>query len=182
VTSEIGVAAAIKERPETQRGRLLFGLLLTVHARIRSELEGIERLAAAVVNGLSADDFGHALEGLRSNSMLWQLQVSCLRYCRFVHSHHSAEDAEFFDELEETNPALGPVVEQLRADHRGVSDYLDRVDASAGALTADDSLDARRAVADALEALAAHLRAHLHFEERSVAATTRRLHDWKDDQ
>ena len=41
----------------------------------------------------------------------------------------------------------------------------------------DDSLDARRAVADALEALKEHLLAHLEYEERSIAATARRLRD-----
>jgi hemerythrin-like domain-containing protein len=53
--------------------------------------------------------------------------------------HHNAEDVEFFDELEETNPALAPVVERLRADHRAVSNYLDGVEEAARALTADDS-------------------------------------------
>jgi hypothetical protein len=41
----------------------------------------------------------------------------------------------------------------------------------------DDGLDARRAGADALEALAGHLRLHLEHEERSIAATARRLPD-----
>jgi hemerythrin-like domain-containing protein len=91
--------------------------------------------------------------------------------------HHNAEDREFFDELEETNPAIGPVVERLRADHRAVSDYLDAVEAAARALREDDSHDARRAVADALEVLKGHLLAHLEYEELNVAATARRLRD-----
>ena len=41
----------------------------------------------------------------------------------------------------------------------------------------DDGLDARRAHADALEALAGHLHAHREHEERSIAATARRLPD-----
>ena len=41
----------------------------------------------------------------------------------------------------------------------------------------DDGLDARRAGADALEALAGHLHGHLEHEERSIAATARRLPD-----
>ncbi len=168
---------AFEATPETNRGRMLYGMLLAVHAGIRSELVSVERLAAAVIDGLSADGLNEELEGLRSNSQLWQFQVSCLRYCRFVHSHHHAEDTDFFGELEETNPAIGPVVERLRAEHRAVSDYLDTVEAAARALTHDDSLDARRAVADALEALEGHLRAHLDYEERSVAATARRLRD-----
>ena len=152
-------------------------MLLAVHAGIRGELAGVERLAAAVVDGLSVDGLSQELKALRSNGTLWQFQVSCLRYCRFVHSHHHAEDTDFFDELEETNPALAPIVDRLRAEHRAVSDHLDAVEAAARALTDNDSVDARRAVADALEALEGHLLAHLEFEERSVAATARRLRD-----
>lgn len=168
---------AFEETPETERGRVLYGMLLAVHASIRGELVSVERLAAAVVDGLSVDGLNEELEALRSKGTLWQFQISCLRYCRFVHLHHHAEDTDFFGELEETNPAIGPVVERLRAEHRAVSDYLDAVEAAARALTDDDGLDARRAVADALEALEAHLLAHLEYEERSVAATARRLRD-----
>ena len=158
---------AFEETPETARGRTLYRMLLAVHAGIRGELASVERLAAAVVDGLPADELNEELQALRGNSTLWQFQVSCLRYCRFVHSHHHAEDTDFFDELEETNPAIRPVVERLRAEHRAVSDHLDAVEAAARALTDNDSVDARRAVADALGALEGHLLAHLEYEERN---------------
>ncbi len=164
-------------RPETARGRMLYQSLLAVHALIRRDLTTVERLAADVVDGLPADGLHEELEALKSNGMLWQFQVSCLRYCNFVHLHHNAEDTDFFDELEETNPAIGPVVDRLRADHRAVSDHLDAVEAAARALTGDDGHDARRAVADALEVLKRHLLAHLDYEELNVAITTRRLRD-----
>jgi hemerythrin-like domain-containing protein len=101
-----------------------------------------------------------------------------LRWCGFVHSHHHAEDVMFFDELEETNPAIAPVVERLKADYRAVSSYLDAVEAAARALSADDSDDARRAVADRLEELEGHLLTHLEYEELNVAGTARRLRDF----
>jgi Hemerythrin HHE cation binding domain len=166
---------AFEDRPETARGRLLYKMLLAVHSSIRRDLERVEQLAAAVLDGLPAQEVSEQVETLKSNGLLWQFQVSCLRYCSFVHMHHHAEDVEFFDELEQTNPALGPVVERLRADHRAVSDYLDAVEAAARALSRDDSHDARRAVADALEALKEHLLTHLDYEEVSVADTARRL-------
>jgi len=168
---------AFEETPETNRGRVLYRMLLAVHAQIRRELEHVERLAAAVVDGMPADGLHEQLDGLRSSSFLWQFQISCLSYCGFVHRHHHAEDADFFEELEETNPAIVPVVERLRAEHRTVSDLLDEVEAAARALTDNDSLDARRAVAGALEALAEHLLAHLEFEEQSIAATVGRLRE-----
>jgi hypothetical protein len=165
----------LEATPETERGRTLYRMLLAVHAGIRSELKSVQRLASAVVDGLSVEKVNDELETLRGNSTLWQFQISCLRYCGFVHSHHHAEDTDFFDELEATNPAIAPVVERLRAEHRAVSDHLDAVEAAARALTDNDSVDARRAVADGLEALEEHLLAHLEYEERAVAATARRL-------
>jgi hypothetical protein len=156
--------AVFEDRPETARGRMLHEALLAIHALIRRDLTTVERLAAAVLDGLPADEVHGELEALKGNGMLWQFQMSCLRYCGFVHSHHNAEDIEFFDELEETNPAIGPVVERLRAEHRAVSDYLDDVEAAARALTEGDGQEARRAVADALEV--------------NVAGTARRLRDF----
>ena len=166
-----------EDRPETARGRMLYQSLLAVHALIRRDLATVERLSSAVLEGLPQDGLHEELETLKSNGMLWQFQVSCLRYCGFVHLHHNAEDREFFDELEETNPAIRPVVDRLRAEHLEVSGYLDAVEAAASALTEDDRHDARRAVADALEALEGHLLAHLEYEERNIANTARRLRD-----
>jgi Hemerythrin HHE cation binding domain len=166
---------AFEESPETTRGRMLYEMLLVVHGHIRSDLIRVERLAEAVVGELSTDELEHELEELRSDTMLWQFQVSCLRWCRLVHLHHNAEDVEFFDLLEEANPAIGPVLERLRAEHREVAEFLDAVEGAARMLSGNDSLDARRAVADALQALAGHLLAHLEYEEHNVAATTRRL-------
>jgi hypothetical protein len=171
----VSAPLAFEESPETNRGRILYEMLLAVHGHIRSDLIRVERLAEAVVGELSPDELEHELEELRSNTMLWQFQVSCLRWCRLVHLHHNAEDMEFFDQLEETNPAIGPVVERLRAEHREVSNYLDAVEAAARTLSSNDSLPARRAVAHALQALAGHLLAHLEYEEQNVAATTLRL-------
>jgi len=166
-----------EDRAETARGRMLYQSLLAVHALIRSDLTRVEGLAAAVLDGLPADGVHQELEALKSNGMLWQFQVSCLRYCGFVHMHHNAEDRDFFDELEETNPAITPVVERLRAEHRAVSDYLDAVEAAARALSEDESHHARRAVADALDVLEGHLLAHLDYEEQNIASTARRLRD-----
>ena len=122
-----------EEIPETERGRILYQMLLAVHG-IRGELASVGRLAAAVVDGMSVEGVNEELEALRNETTLWQFQVGCLRYCRFVHSHHHAEDTDFFDELEETNPAIRPVVERLRAEHRAVSDDLGAVEAAARAL------------------------------------------------
>ena len=60
--------SAFEKAPETNRGRMLYRMLLAVHAGIRSELLSVEHLAAAVVDGLSVDGLNEELEALRSNS------------------------------------------------------------------------------------------------------------------
>jgi hypothetical protein len=80
--------------------------------------------------------------------------------------------------MRETTPAIKPVVERLRADHRAVSDYLDAVQASARALSNDESRVARQAVADALDILKGHLLAHLNYGEQHGASTAKRLRDF----
>jgi hypothetical protein len=166
---------AFEDRPETARGRWAYQALIAIHTLIRRDLAAVERLAAAVLDGLPTPGLHEQLEALKSDSTLWQLQVSCLRHCGFVHLHHHMEDIEFFGELEQTNPTIRPVVERLRAEHRAVSDLLDAVEAAAQALSADHGHDARRTVADALDALRGLLLAHLEYEELNVASTARRL-------
>jgi hypothetical protein len=135
--------------PETEQGRALFQELLWVHSAVRRDLETVRRLAAEVLDGLPAERLGAELKDLETNGPLWQLKVNCLRYCRFVHLHHNAEDILLFPRLRETDPAIGPVVDRLEDEHRRVS--------------------------DGLNVLATNLLAHLEFEEREAGPTLRRL-------
>jgi hypothetical protein len=142
---------------------------------IRRDLETVRRLAVEVGEGLSVEELRGALEGLQANGPLWQLKVNCLRYCRFVHSHHGAEDVLLFPTLRRANPGLAPVVDKLEADHRRVSDLLDDVERAAAALTDSDGDDARARVTLSLDVLAEQLLEHLDFEERNAGPTLRRL-------
>jgi hypothetical protein len=162
-------------RPETARGRAIYGMLLAVHAAIRRNLELIQALAVQALEGVDAEDLRRQLDDLKRDSMLWRLQVNCLRYCSFVHSHHNAEDADFFSELRETNPAINPVIDRLQADHRRVANDLDAVEIAARHLAEHDGRQSRQAVVDALQALRENLLAHLDFEERNLEATVRRV-------
>jgi Hemerythrin HHE cation binding domain len=169
---------AFEATHETARGRAIYELLLSVHAKIRRDLERVERLAAQALEGLPAEELRQQLDQLKRDSMLWRLRVNCLRYCRFVHLHHNAEDVDFFPELRETNPAINSVVDRLQADHRRVSDDLDAVEAAAKALADDEGQPARQAVVDALQGLADNLLAHLDYEELSLQPTVLRLREW----
>jgi hemerythrin superfamily protein len=146
-----------------------------VHGVIRRDLETVRRLAVAVGDGLSPQGLRDQLEELQTNGPLWQLKVNCLRYCRFVHMHHGAEDALLFPRLRSANPGLAPVVDRLEADHRRVSDLLDDVERAAAALADADRVETRDRVALALDVLTEHLLEHLDFEEQNAGPTLRRL-------
>jgi Hemerythrin HHE cation binding domain len=164
-------------KPETARGRAMFEMLLVVHAAIRRDLDLIQGLATQALDGVDAEDLRRQLHDLKRGSMRWRLQLGCLRYCGFVHSHHNAEDAYFFSELRDTNPAINPVIDRLEAEHRRVSDDLDAVEAAANGLADDDGPQARKAVVDTLQALRENLLGHLEYEERGVEATVRRVRE-----
>jgi hypothetical protein len=168
---------SFEAKPETARGRAMYEMLLAVHAAIRRDLDIIQGLATQALDGVDAEDLRRQLHALKRGSMLWRLQVNCLRYCSFVHSHHNAEDADFFSELRNTNPAINPVIDRLQAEHRRVSDDLDAVETAANRLADDDGQRARKAVVDALRALHRNLLAHLEYEELSIEATVRRVHE-----
>jgi hypothetical protein len=168
---------SFEARPETARGQWMYEALLTVHAHIRRDLDLIEALAEQALEGVEAEELRRQVHDLKRGSMLWRLQINCLRYCSFVHSHHGAEDADFFRELRETNPAINPVIDRLRGEHRRVSDDLDAVEAAANALEHDDGQQARNAVVVTLRALRENLLAHLDYEERSIEATVRRVRE-----
>jgi hemerythrin-like domain-containing protein len=166
---------SLETKPETARGRATYEMLLAVHAAIRRDLDRVERLAEQALEGLPAEEIREELEEIKRDGMLWHLQIDCLRYCRFVHMHHNAEDREFFPELRETNPDLDPVIDRLQGDHRRVSDQLDAVETAARALVRDGGQPARRAVVESLHELAENLLEHLDYEELSIEATVLRL-------
>jgi hypothetical protein len=145
-----------------------------VHGRLRQDLATVERLAAEVADGAAPGVVVAGVRALETAGPLWRLRASCLHYCRFVHGHHRLEDRALFPELRRVNPALGPVVDRLQEDHRRVAGLLEDVESAAAALEGEDTPEIRAAVAEALEALASHLLAHLELEEESVAETLRR--------
>ena len=160
---------------ETDRGRAIFEELLWVHSIIRRDLATVEQLAADVDDGLPGEQVQDALGELKTAGPLWRLKVNCLRYCGHVHAHHGAEDVLLFPALRAADPAIGPVVDRLEADHARVSDLLDAIEAAARSLTDTDGGDARLRVIDGLTELHVHLLEHLDYEEQNAGPTMRRL-------
>ena len=163
---------------ETELGRALFDELLWVHSMVRRDLDTVRRLADNAARGSNAEDLKAEIDDLKTNGHLWRLKLGCLRYCRFVHSHHNLEDVALFPVLRGNNPALGSVVDRLEHDHRRVSHLLDGVETAANSLTIKDEGSTRERLRDALIKLSEELLAHLEFEERNAGPTIRRLHSF----
>ena len=53
------------EKSETLRGRVIYDLLLAVHAKIRRDLERVERLAEKALDGVPADEIRQELHELK---------------------------------------------------------------------------------------------------------------------
>jgi hypothetical protein len=160
------------------RGQAMLRELLGIHRMLRSNLTIIDDIAVAVAAGASQAEVQGQVLGLSGAGGLRTLQVNCLAYCRFVHGHHGVEDAAMFPRVRAANPAIGPVVDRLEADHRRVADLLDATEAAAEAL--DDTDAARAAVVDRLGALREHLLEHLDYEEHSLGPTMVRMTGWYD--
>jgi hypothetical protein len=149
-----------------------------VHRVIRHDLEIVRRLADEIGDGLSGAEAAARIEDLAVGSPLWQLKINCLQYCRFVHAHHHAESALLFPRLRQSDPALGPVVDKLEADHARVSDLLDEVSAVAQSLASAEDADVRKLLIVALTSLSDVLLVHLDYEEENISGTLRTWTSW----
>jgi hypothetical protein len=152
--------------------------LTWVHGMIRRDLEIVRGLADRLTDGLPGESAAATIADLAVGSPLWQLKVNCLQYCRFVHMHHHGESALLFPHLRRSDPALGPVVDKLEADHARVSDLLDEVTAAAVALAAQESAAGRKQLIGALADLSDELLAHLDYEEEHISPTLRTWTSW----
>ncbi len=164
--------------PANPRGEALVAELKWVHDMVRRDLATLRELAGAVREGLPPFDAAATIQDLATNGPLWRLRMNCLRYCRFVESHHLAETGHFFPYLRRINPALGPVIEKLDADHVVVAGHLEEVEAAAATLVRTDGPEHRDALITALETLSRDLLVHLDFEEEQLNPTLRTLTRW----
>jgi len=146
----------------------LLAQLRWVHDMVRRDLATVRDLAREAAGGAPAPGIQDGLRGLRTRGGLFQLRVNCLRYCQFVHEHHTNEDVALFPAVRRSAPRLGATVDRLEADHRAVADLLDEIEATARGLDDGDG-DARARLVEALEALSARLLEHLEFEEEALA-------------
>ena len=137
-------------------------------------LATVRRLAERVRDGAPAEEVRAVLRGLQTEGPLWKLRVNCLAYCRFVHAHHAIEDVHLFPILRRAEPALGPAVDRLEADHLRIAGHLGAVEAAAAGLDTEEETGRRERLVETLDGLAEHLVAHLAFEEEAIGPTLSR--------
>lgn len=103
--------------------------MVAIHDHLRSELGQIQ----AAVDQVSAGEMDPAVARGLINRMTvrqnhWTLGSFCASYCRIVTIHHAVEDSHVFPALAEADPGLTPLLERLGAEHRVITDVLDRFD------------------------------------------------------
>lgn len=172
------MTAPARAQSPNSRGEAMVAELKWVHSMIRRDLRIVGELADGVEEGRPAGEVAGELRSLAAAGPLWQLKINCLQYCRFVHSHHHAESILLFPALRRANPALGPVVDKLEADHTRVAELLDNVEAAARELAGHEDAEVRQRLTAALRTLSDELLEHLAFEEDNVADTMRTMTGW----
>ena len=125
-------------------------------------------MAADAGDGVPSDALRRDFEGLRTTSVLFQLQARCFSYCQLVHFHHTGEDVSLFPAARRAAPHLTTLVDRLEADHRAVAVLLDDVEAAADALDDNAAGEGRQRLAAALLTLSTDLSDHLQREEETL--------------
>jgi hypothetical protein len=146
----------------------MFRELLYIHTLLRRDLQTVRRLADEAREGRPAESLLAEVRSLQTNSPLWRLRYGCLYYCRFVHTHHTIEDAAVFPAVRRLEPSLNSVVDRLEEDHLTVHHITERIAAVAERVPADATDESRSALIQALIDLETHLLSHLAFEEDSL--------------
>lgn len=146
----------------------MFRELLYIHSLLRRDLKTVRRLAREARDGLPTEAILSEIRNLETNSPLWRLKYGCMYYCRFVHTHHTLEDAALFPMVRKHDPSLNSVVDRLEEDHLTVHHITERIVAVADEVATDASGESRGRLVEALTELEAHLLTHLAFEEESL--------------
>ena len=159
----------------------MFRELLTIHSYLRRDLQTVRRLARDARDGLSPQTILAEIRNLETNSPLWRLKFGCMHYCRFVHTHHTIEDAAVFPMVRKHDPSLNRVVDRLEEDHLTVHHITERIAAVADKVPNDASGVSRFQLVEALTDLEEHLLAHLALEEKSLGPLLSTWETWPEE-
>lgn len=153
---------------DAERAEGMFRELLYIHTLLRRDLLTINRLAKAARDGLDPASIVAEIHNLETNSPLWQLRYGCWHYCRFIHGHHTLEDAALFPMVRKADPVLNPIVDKLEWDHLHVHHITERIVEAAERVPTGPTGIARFELVQHLGDLETHLLEHLTLEEQSI--------------
>ena len=146
----------------------MFRELLAIHALLRRDLRTVRRLADGARDGLPPGAIAAEVRALESTSPLWRLKYGCWHYCRFVHTHHTIEDAAVFPMVRKHDPSLNTVVDRLEEDHLRVHHITERIAVEADGVATDATGSSRVRLVVALTGLEELLLGHLAREEEAL--------------
>jgi len=100
---------------------------------------------------------------------------------RFLHTHHTIEDAVLFPAIREQSPTLARVVDKMEEDQLVVHHITEHIAALADSVPGNASGISRFEFANALSELEQHLLSHLAFEEESIGPLLSTWNEWPLD-
>ncbi|MGH9095077.1 MAG: hemerythrin domain-containing protein [Acidimicrobiales bacterium] len=125
-----------------------------VHDALRRDLERTR-------TALSAEPYpGDAQRKAIATRVGWMMH--------FLHDHHSGEDCGLWPLVRSRNPALGPMLDAMEADHQRLAAGIERLTAAAEDYGLSSTDDGRRSLLDALDDLSRVLLPHLDREEADM--------------
>ena len=172
------ITPATPERGISPPHEGMFRELLYIHAHLRRDLRTVRRLALEARDGLSPETILAEIREMETTSPLWRLKFGCWHYCRFVHGHHTLEDAALFPMVRKHDPSLTSIVDRLEEDHRAVHQITERIAATADRVPSDASGVSRGELVAALAELEERLLAHLDLEEASLGPLLSTWESW----
>jgi hypothetical protein len=172
------LASKITDQTQSPPREGMFRELLYIHSHLRRDLQTVRRLAEQARDGLSPTTILQEIRNLETNSPLWRLKYGCWTYCRFVHTHHTIEDAAVFPMVRKHDPSLNTVVDRLEEDHLKVHHITERIAVVAAEVAADASGISRFQLVDALTDLEQLLLEHLDVEEHALGPLLSTWDQW----
>jgi iron-sulfur cluster repair protein YtfE (RIC family) len=141
--------------------------LIQVHRHLRRETAHLlSVIAEAASGGRTAESARAAVAGLTMRQNYRDLGSFCAGFCSLLSMHHMIEDDAVFPPLLSSDRTLGPVIDQLKAEHHVIAGILTRIDAALAALiSGSGTANDLQGVADELATV---LISHLNYEEAQL--------------
>ena len=153
----------------TATGILVGRHLVEVHEHYRAELRQLRELLERVTQGvITAGQARGDLNAFALRANNWALGGVCQRQCVALVDHHTVEDGSIFPHLLSRQRSLRDVLDRLDAEHHGIGEVLEEIDAALVHLARNPAEIGP--ITEAVELLTDTLLSHFAYEERELIA------------